>query len=85
MTTNPPRPGPGWLPSSANRAGESRVVVHRAPFDVALVKNLLGVLLLLAGVGGVLTAAWLADPLLGLAVTSVPVGAAGWRLATSEA
>ena len=50
-----------------------------------LVKNLAGLLLMVAAAAGVLTAAWCTDPLLGVGVTSIPVGFAGWRLATSEA
>lgn len=55
------------------------------PSTGAVARNLAGLLLLLLGVAGLLTAAWLTHPLLGVAATSVAVGAAGYWLATSEA
>lgn len=52
---------------------------------MAVLRNLIGLILLVLAVAMAVTAAWLTHPLVGLAVTSVPVGATGWWLATSEA
>lgn len=54
------------------------------PSTGAVARNIVGLLLLLIGATGLLTAAWLCDPLVGLAATSVGVGALGYWLATSE-
>lgn len=47
-------------------------------------KNLVGLVLLIAAVAGVGTAAWATDWRLGLATFSTGVGFVGWLLATSE-
>lgn len=52
--------------------------------NVLVVKNLLGLLLLIACVAGVAVAAWAADWRLGLAAVSAALGYPGWLLATSE-
>lgn len=51
----------------------------------ALVKNLLGLLLLVAAAGGLAAVAYCVDWRLGAAVTCVAVGGVGFLLATSEA
>lgn len=48
-------------------------------------RNVVGLLLLVFGVTGLLVASWVCHPLLGLAATSLGVGAVGLWLATTEA
>jgi len=57
---------------------------HTFSINLLVVKNILGLLLLIAAVSGVVVAAWAVDWRLGLAVVSAPFGYPGWVLATSE-